>query len=562
MSSFWKGIFFIILIPSNCKVKAQVENRVVFMLGTFRNVSVPQNETVQAVVSRIPIDVAYITLQFHTQHQNATLSYTRIPGLGLSFTAMDSGLLSPLLPAQNSLSWFLMSPDGGAVAGTGVILPYTSTDPVPGACRMDNNLDIDPNVHLHYNLYETIVRFAPANIGYERGATPTACDAATGSTTHLRLEYDIYQLFLPKNDLSEKSLISSIQNMANVQSMREHGKLVITVSSEEQTTASFSSIPGQGVIYSVLVRDPLWNTSAAYVPVHTYACSFTSNLDGCSTLGQITTKVFFSITGLAGLFVCFFGHRFFKCELFCMGFGFAAFLFFILITGATELDYNIRLALTAVVGVMGGVVLLISWWRFGSVMACVLVVGLMLGFLLSSTIFFTPVGDLDVFHSDVVFWLTFSCITIVVPLLFVRWPREGNITTCGVAGGYAAVLAVSSYVYTSLSYITLNILKRLLNNNFSSTFTDVSFQDIDYIMITVWVVLGVSGMTLQFYRERSRPFFPPSPYLMWRQDCERRKTNVLDPSHHTPSLHSRFLSQVQQLTGHREPVEERTPLLL
>lgn len=29
--------------------------------------------------------------------------------------------------------------------------------------------------------------------------------------------------------------------------------------------------------------------------------------------GKISTKIFFTIAGLAGLFVCFFGHRFFKC---------------------------------------------------------------------------------------------------------------------------------------------------------------------------------------------------------------------------------------------------------
>lgn len=34
-------------------------------------------------------------------------------------------------------------------------------------------------------------------------------------------------------------------------------------------------------------------------------------------------------------------------------------------------------------------------------------------------------GDLDVFRrSDVVFWVTFCSITLVVPLFFVRWPRE------------------------------------------------------------------------------------------------------------------------------------------
>lgn len=52
----------------------------------------------------------------------------------------------------------------------------------------------------------------------------------------------------------------------------------------------------------------------------------------------------------------------------------------------------VRLALTALMGVVGGVVMVMSWWRFGSVMACVLVVGLILGFLISSIVFFTPLG--------------------------------------------------------------------------------------------------------------------------------------------------------------------------
>ncbi|XP_013873888.1 transmembrane 7 superfamily member 3 isoform X2 [Austrofundulus limnaeus] len=544
-------------------VQAQVENRVTFLPGMFQNVNITQNETVQAVVSRIPPAVAFVTLQFHTQHHNATLSYDRIPATGQSLTGVDAGLLSALQPGQTSLSLFLSSPDGDTVTGTGVILPFSSTDPVPGACNIEFNLDVDPNIYIHYNLYETTIRFAPANLGSERGQPPPVCDESTGSSTRWRLQYDVYQYFLPESDLSESSLFAGFKAMANTEGVAANGRRVMTLKSTEKTTVVFTSIPGQGVVYSVVVRDPLLNTSASYVPTHTYACSFTSTLDSCQTLGKISTKIFFTITGLAGLFVCFFGHRFFKCELFCMGFSFLSFFFFVLITRTTELDYDIRLTLSGVVGVVGGVLLVMSWWRFGSVMACVVVVGLMLGFLIASIVFFTPLGDLNVFrNSDAVFWVTFCCITIVVPLFFVRWPREGNITTCGIVGAYAVILAVNAYIYTSLSYITLNILKRLLNGNFSAMFTDVPFQTIDYALITVWAVLGVGGMVLQLYRERSRPFFPPSPYLMWLQERERRKTNVLDPSHHFPSLPSRLLERVRQLTRRREPVGEHTPLLL
>uniref|UniRef100_A0A8C2CN69 Transmembrane 7 superfamily member 3 n=1 Tax=Cyprinus carpio TaxID=7962 RepID=A0A8C2CN69_CYPCA len=522
-------------------------DRVMFSLGTFQNVSVPVNGTVHAVVSRIPADVSFLTLQFHTHHRNVTLSYTPIPLYGSSVTAADAGLLSTLTLSQTTVSWFLKTPDGSSAAGVGVILPYTSADPVPGACNQEFPLEIDPNIYLQYNLFETTITFAPANIGYGRGESPPACDVDTDSSTRWRLVYELYQYFLPEGDLSEQSLISSLERAANVQNMQDNGRKVVSLSSHDRTQFSFSSLPGQGVIFSVIVRDPVLNTSASYIPVHTYACSFNSTLDGCSDLGRVSSKVFFTVMGLAGLFVCFVGHRFFKLSLNS------------LLTGCLS---AVRLALTALMGVVGGVAMVMSWWRFGSVMACVLVVGLILGFLISSIAFFTPLGDIPIFHNDVVFWVVFACIMVFVPLFFIRWPREGNIITCGVVGGYAVVLAVNAYTYTSLSYITLDVLKRLLNHNFSRAFISVPLQDIDFIMITVWVVLGVSGIVMQLYREKSRPFFPPSPYVMWKQERERRKTNVLDPSHHKPSLSARILGRIRQLTQRAEPAGETTPLLL
>ncbi|XP_055009598.1 transmembrane 7 superfamily member 3 [Boleophthalmus pectinirostris] len=486
----------------------------------------------------------------------------QFPGAGGSHSAVDPGLVSSLDPGQSSVILFLSTTNSEPVSGTGVILPYSSSDPVPGGCNAEFNLNIDPNIYIHYNLYETTIRFAPANLGSMRGQAAPSCDAF-GPFSQWRLEYDVFQFFLPENDLSEQSLFRALETVADTVGMVTNGNKVLTLSSADPTEAVFSSIPGQGVIYSVIVRDPVTNSSASYIPVHTYACSFSSTLDGCYTLDKISTKIFFTITGLAGLLICFFGHRFFKCELFCMGFSFIAFFFFVLISRTTELEYDVRLVLSALFGVVGGVILVMSWWRFGSVMACVVVVGLMLGFLIASTVLFTPLGDLDIFRrSDAVFWVTFSCIMIIVPLFFVRWPREGNIVTCGVVGAYAVVLAVNAFVYTSLSYITLNILKRLLNSDFSGAFTDVPFQSIDYSLLSVWLVLGASGITLQLLRERERPFFPPSPYLMWLQERERRKTNVLDPSHHCPPLPNRFFSRVKQLTQRSESAGEHTPLLL
>lgn len=61
---------------------------------------------------------------------------------------------------------------------------------------------------------------------------------------------------------------------------------MVTLTANDKTSVSFSSLRGQGVIYNVIVRDPLLNTSAAYVPAHTYACSFEAKEDNCSSLGE------------------------------------------------------------------------------------------------------------------------------------------------------------------------------------------------------------------------------------------------------------------------------------
>lgn len=61
---------------------------------------------------------------------------------------------------------------------------------------------------------------------------------------------------------------------------------MVTLTANDKTSVSFSSLRGQDVIYNVIVWDPLLNTSAAYVPAHTYACSFDAVEDNCSSLGE------------------------------------------------------------------------------------------------------------------------------------------------------------------------------------------------------------------------------------------------------------------------------------
>lgn len=55
---------------------------------------------------------------------------------------------------------------------------------------------------------------------------PPACDESTASDTRWRLQYDVYQYFLPENDLSQRSLFSAIQAVADVRGLTQNGRRV------------------------------------------------------------------------------------------------------------------------------------------------------------------------------------------------------------------------------------------------------------------------------------------------------------------------------------------------
>ncbi|XP_045685850.1 transmembrane 7 superfamily member 3 isoform X1 [Phyllostomus hastatus] len=536
-----------------------------FSVGKFRYFKLSRPFPEEAILRNISSNVTFLIFQIHSQYQNTTISFSKTFLPSTSATGIDKGLVFILRPEQSMCFWYMEALDAEPVQNMAIPLSYSETDPIPGGCNLEFDLDVDPNIYLEYDFFETTIKFAPANLGYARGTESPPCDVSTGQDTRWRLQYDVYQYFLPENDLTEEALLKHLQRMAEVPHVTANAIKVVTLTANDKTSVSFSSLRGQGVIYNVIVWDPVLNTSAAYVPAHTYACRFEAMGGNCSSLGRASTKVFFTLFALLGFFICFFGHRFWKTELFFIGFIFVGFFFYILITRLTPIKYDVRLILTAVAGSISGIFLVAVWWRFGILMLCMLCVGLVLGFLISSVTFFTPLGNLTIFSNDEVFWVTFSGIAVLIPVVFMSCLRMLNILACGLVGSYSVVLAVDSYMYTSLSYITLNVLKRALSTHFRGAFTNVPFQTNDFIILAVWGMLAVSGITLQIRRERGRPRFPPHPYKLWKRERERRVTNILDPSYHIPPLRDRLygrLTQIRELFRKEQPAGERTPLLL
>lgn len=65
----------------------------------------------------------------------------------------------------------------------------------------------------------------------------------TDSSTHWRLEYDVYQYFLPESDLSEHSLIGGMETVARVPGMVENGRKVRGEEKHSQLVINTVHIP-------------------------------------------------------------------------------------------------------------------------------------------------------------------------------------------------------------------------------------------------------------------------------------------------------------------------------
>ncbi|GCB64757.1 transmembrane 7 superfamily member 3-like isoform X1 [Scyliorhinus torazame] len=476
------------------------------------------NECKRIVVTNISSQTAFVIAQVYTHMQDVMVSLSPSFPADASYTSPSAGVVLTLTPAT-----FFIRAGEEMVSAVLFALSYTALDPIPGACNTEFSLENDPNLHLTYDRYETAVTFAPANLGTVRQLAPPACDVKTDVHTRWRLTYDIYQYFLPESDLTMESLSKGMNKMSSVQEIERNGIKITTRNSFQQSITYGNSYIGTGVIYNVIVRDPHLKTSASYAPVSTYACSLSSEGYPCknSDKNVVYIKVLCTVIGVYGLILCLIGHRIFEAEFLFFGFLIFGFMSFVLVTRFSALNFIHRLTITVAAGLLGGVIVTLIRCILGIPVPCVAFVGMVLGFLVAAIVFFTPLANFTIFRNDINFWIIFCCVMLVVPTVLILRPRALNIITCALVGSYAVIVAIGVYVYTSLTYIVLNVIKRTIHPDFAKVESDAPFQRTDFILTSIWAMLFVSGVSLQFILERNRLPFPPCPYDNWRR---RRNT--------------------------------------
>ncbi|GBN90162.1 hypothetical protein AVEN_259105-1, partial [Araneus ventricosus] len=198
--------------------------------------------------------------------------------------------------------------------------------------------------------------------------------------------------------------------------------------------------------------------------------------------------------------------------------------------------------LSMVIGILGGLFFLFLWLWLRHPIILFLLNGFVFGFLISATIIYTPLGNIEIFINNKNFWSLLSLGTLCIAVFTIAVPFLMTAVGSSVVGCYIMLLFYDDFVGTRLSYIILNIIKRAVSRTRIFAANDFPFQTNDIIMSTIWVVLSLIAMII-WLRKRQTTVYgitkANSGYFTYSLARNRESLVYLPPEHditHQPLL--------------------------
>lgn len=87
------------------------------------------------------------------------------------------------------------------------------------------------------------------------------------------------------------------------------------------------------------------------------------------------------------------------------------------------------------------------------------------------------VEDLELFRSDVNYWLVLTCMVLAYTITLLTLSVVGHIIACSLIGSYAVAVALSHYIGANLQYIVANMFRRATVENFNLAMIDPPYQE-------------------------------------------------------------------------------------
>ncbi|XP_032795832.2 transmembrane 7 superfamily member 3 [Daphnia magna] len=491
-----------------------------------RIINLEANSTVRIRSTNVPKTVAFAVIQAHSQVHRISMSQSRKFEIGNHVNGSSIGILVETTTSNSGVTAYLINTLPVNITVLTFIIYYDRRAPIPGGCNLEFEMPVSPWLRVSYNHSMVNVDHELAALPSNQGVLP--CESES-------LHYEVFHYYLSQRDFTEDSFFDAIRLLRTVNGAHEYGREIRSFGFTPTTRSPFSLYPGVGQVFVVTVTytgdASRFAPTAAYIPSFTYGCDLSVEGD-CQTLNSTYAKVLCALSIFIGLLIAFAGHRYFQLEMILAGFLAFSSVSYILLINHFDPDVTGLAAGTSVMGLLGGLLWWFVWWFWGIPALSVLPVVFILGFLMSSVLFYLPIS-FEFLTNDFNFWSAFCCCWLVLPVVFVTFTRLGNIVSCAVIGSYAVIVPIDHYIGSSLKYIVINVVRRATVKGFGRAVLDPPYQDNDMILTLAWIGLTISGATFQYLRERRRPPFSP-PADIWRPLRWTRLGGTSTRSEHTP----------------------------
>ncbi|KAG8198030.1 hypothetical protein JTE90_001868 [Oedothorax gibbosus] len=474
----------------------------------------------------VPVRASVLIFQAHSQMEELTMSEQPEALIHSKVTGKNIGLAVKLQSFESTKSVWLTNKSERKISALLSITTMDPMGPIPGGCNMEFPTEIAPYLRLKSDTMHTYVEYQHASFGYQRNKPSPKCSLSQPYVT-----YEVYVLFLEENNFGEEEYLKKLSYMSSLSQLKEFSSKAMSYSLHPDTRYSFLMYPNLGVVYNVIAKYTIDGKvkEAAYIPIVSYGCSSLDFTEyGCRIQYSTIGKIFLFSLSIYAFLVAFFGYSFVGPDVFFFGL-LASFLIGLILLGKyVNLSKQNIAELSIVIGLLGGSFFLFLWLWLHNIVILLLLIGLVFGFLLTAAIFYTPLGNLEIFVNQSNFWAVFIVGVITVSAFSIAIPAVIIILGTSITGPYAMLLFYDDFIGTRLSYIVLNVIKRAVSPSSDFAFNDYPFQGKDILMTTIWGALSLISMLLwckQLFYNRSRASSASLSFLTY--PVQRNRLNTL-----------------------------------
>ena len=191
-----------------------------------------------------------------------------------------------------------------------------------------------------------------------------------------------------------------------------------------------------------------WHEADKLDPTHPSYCALKSGALACDNLVSTLETVLCGSMLVLGIAMAFSGLRYFKASVLLNGFLLFTGIVYIIVakTNNGNMDYSVQLMISVFSGVAGALLLLAAWHYKNSASSVLVTVGLVMGWVIASFVFATPLGSLAMWKNSFNFIMCFLCVALIFPVFLLMKPKLLHVLSTSIVGSYLFMFGLDYFL--------------------------------------------------------------------------------------------------------------------